>query len=405
MIKLLVRSLVSAVLLLSLTGRADIVQDLYSAEVPVADQTPAALASASRDALAEVLVKVSGTAGILRNPEIAKALGGARNQVQQYAYRRGEEPGELYARLEFDGNYVRQLVTAAGEPLWTANRPRVLVWLVLEDSEGRRFVEGESSPELLEVLLAEFGRRGLPVQQPLYDLADAAAITTDQAWRLDAGALRSASERYGTQDILAGRLAALSSGSWSGEWSYFYGGDRSNRASTGASPEAFAREGASMVAESMSARYAVASAGGSGAGVGMMVMGVERYADYAGIVAWLEGLELVDHANIERIQGDRILLRLHAAADAAQLAPIIELNPRFQPLSASAAGFDTGMEAATGTGIGSGTATGAGTVPGTGPEMGAGAGISAGSEMGAGTDMGARSRIETGTDLIYQWQS
>jgi hypothetical protein len=66
--------------------------------------------------------------------------------------------------------------------------------------------------------------------------------------------------------------------------------------------------------------------------VKLSVVGVFSYADYAGSVAWLEGLELIEHANIERIQGDRVELRLHAQADARQLAAIIELNERLVPL-------------------------------------------------------------------------
>jgi hypothetical protein len=65
----------------------------------------------------------------------------------------------------------------------------------------------------------------------------------------------------------------------------------------------------------------------------MSVVGVFSYADYAGIVAWLEGLELIEHANIQRIRGDRVELRLHAQADAGQLAAIIELNKRLVPLT------------------------------------------------------------------------
>ena len=332
MIKLLVRSLACAWLLaLVVSVRADVVEDLYWAEVAVADQSSKSLASAARDALADVLVKVSGSAAILRNPVIKESLGEARSQVVQYAYRRGEEADELFARFEFDDRFVSDLLVRAGEPLWTANRPRVLVWLVVEDQGARQFVDLDGSPELVEQLLAEFGRRGVPVQLPLYDLADAAAITTEQAWRLNASALRSASERYGVQDILAGRLAGLSSGSWAGEWTYLEGGERIDRAFTTPTTEAFARAGASLVAESMSARYAVAPAASGGVGVLMTVTGVERYADYAGIVAWLEGLELVEHANIEYLEGDRIQLRLHAGAAPAQLAPIIELNRRFRP--------------------------------------------------------------------------
>ena len=87
-----------------------------------------------------------------------------------------------------------------------------------------------------------------------------------------------------------------------------------------------------MVAESMASRYAIAPTGSDPRGVILSVQGVQRYGDYANIVAWLEGLELVEHANVERISGDLIEIRLIASADAAQLAALIELNQRLMQL-------------------------------------------------------------------------
>ncbi len=321
-------------LLVTASVRADMVRNLYSAQVPVADHSARALARASREALGEVLVKVSGSVDVLQYPSISAALGKARSHVQQYAYSRDEEnPQQLSARFEFDGSFVTRLVTQAGAPLWTANRPLVLVWMVVEDAGGRYFINSESAPDLVRQVLEEFARRGVPVQLPLFDLADSAALSPEQAWRLDGPALQAASARYDVQNIVAGRLAALTAGNLAGDWSYFYAGQRIDRSVTAPDAGTFVREGVAIVAEEMSARYAVTPSGTDEGGVRMSVVGVFSYADYAGIVAWLEGLELIEHANIERIQGDRVELRLHAQADAGQLAAIIELNERLVPLS------------------------------------------------------------------------
>jgi hypothetical protein len=57
--KAVARVLLPLLLLLTpLFLRAEIVRDLYSAQVPVADQGAQALARANRDARAEVLVEV-----------------------------------------------------------------------------------------------------------------------------------------------------------------------------------------------------------------------------------------------------------------------------------------------------------------------------------------------------------
>ena len=320
-------------LIAALPVTAETVRDLYSSQVPVADQSESALSNASRSALGEVMVKVSGHRDVLENPDVRAALGKARQHVLQYAYARskGEEKA-LEARFEFDSNWVVEVLTAAGEPLWTANRPSVLVWMIAEDEDGRYFVNQDTSPELANLVLEEFGRRGVPVRLPLFDLTDAAALSPAQAWRLDGGALKAASARYDVENVIAGRMVALSSGKTTGDWSYFFGDDRSDRSFTATGAEDFARRGASLVAESMASRYAVAPTGSDPGGITLSVQGVQRYSDYASIVAWLEGLELVEHANLERVGDDVIEIRLTASADPSQLAKLFKLNQRLSPL-------------------------------------------------------------------------
>ncbi|MBE9539720.1 MAG: DUF2066 domain-containing protein [Proteobacteria bacterium] len=323
-------------LTLSVNSFAAVVADLYSAEVAVADNSEAALTAGAKAALSEVLVKVSGSTDVLQNPVLQSALGNARNLVQQYAYTRQQgNSGELRARFEFDDSIISEMLGKAGAPLWTANRPSVLVWMVIEGPAGRQFLNRESSPEMLSRVTEDFARRGVPVQFPLYDLNDTAMISADEVWRLNAASLSGASQRYGVQHILAGRLAILSNGSWVGDWSYLADNSRIDRSIRVGDPEAFLQAGVSLVAEAMSAKYAVAPSTSASEGVKVLVSGVSNYSDYAGIVVWLEGLELIEVANVEQIRGDTIQLNLVAQADAGQLAAIIELNKRLLPVRSS----------------------------------------------------------------------
>lgn len=312
--------------------RADIVPDLYAAVVPVKDQGQSALAGASREALAQVLVKVSGTPAVLENPVITEGLGAARNKVQQYAYRQDEASGSgLTVRFEFDRGLVNELVTTAGEPLWTANRPPVLAWFVVENRDGALIVGRDTSPEEAEALLAAFGRRGVPVRLPLLDLQDTAALSPADVQALDEGKLREASARYDVDHIVAARINVLSTGENVGEWSYFFEDDRLDRQVNGAGFDTHLEAGVGVVATAMASLYAVAPVDGDGGGITMSVTGVMSYSDYAAILAWLESLELVGSAKVERVSGDRLDLRLDSRAEPAQLPQIIELNPRLRP--------------------------------------------------------------------------
>jgi hypothetical protein len=321
-----------ALLLFSGIARAEVIRDMYSAEVPVADQSSAELARASRLGLSVVLVKVSGSMEVLGNPVVREALGGGRNRLQRYAYNGDPgSPGSLLVTMLFDSAYITRLVIDAGLPLWTANRPMVLLWLVEEGDGGRQFVNVETEPAQVTTLRGEFSRRGVPVQLPLYDLSDTAALGPNQAWDLNSAALLQASARYNLENVLAGRFAQLATGQVAGEWVYLWQDQRLKRSVTAENEKLFLREGVALVAEAMAARYAMAATANEG-GLTLSVTGVTGYADYAAIVAWMEGLELVERANIEQVEGDVILLRLQAQADAAQLATIIELNKRLIPI-------------------------------------------------------------------------
>jgi hypothetical protein len=189
------------------------------------------------------------------------------------------------------------------------------------------------NPELAAQLLTEFDRRGVPARLPLYDLLDTTAITLEDVWGQRSDRIVAASARYGVEDVLVGRAVAVSTGQWAGDWSYLGSARRLDRSSDAPDARGFLQQGVSMVAEEMASRYAVAPSGAVDDRVAMVVSGVLEFSDYAAIVNWLESLELIEHANVQYISGDRIELALDAGAAGAQLATIIELNKRLQPVS------------------------------------------------------------------------
>lgn len=324
--------LVVAVLAPGGAARAEVVKNLYQGQVPVADRSEKELARTAREALTQVLVKVSGSTEVLTLPAVAESLRDALSVAQQFSYARTGNPEQpLAARFEFDPGWVSGLLTRAGAPLWTANRPTVLVWLAQDTPQGRQFVSRDTAPALVERLEASFERRGVPLRFPLFDLADSAAITPAQAWRLNETVLRHASSRYKADEILAGRLTQLSSGDWLGDWAYLSSHGRIDRSTTPESIDDFLDSGAALVADDMAARYAVKAGAAPASGVPMVVGNVRSYADYAAIVSWLEGLEVIDQASPEQIDGDRLRLRLSATVDAAQLSAIIEINRHLVP--------------------------------------------------------------------------
>ncbi|MFK8047861.1 MAG: DUF2066 domain-containing protein [Halioglobus sp.] len=326
--------IIACLMLVCSSTQAVVVDNLYEAEVPVADHGAEALEQASLLALQQVFIKVSGSVNVLENPVILTELEKARSYVQQYSYTRDQDAdGDLSAKFEFDGAVISKLVVSSGAPFWTANRPTVLVWVVVQNASGKQFVGADSQSAVLDAIQKSFSTRGVPLRVPLLDLEDTAALKVDEVWRLRAPPLLAASVRYGVQDILAGRITELSTGEWLGDWAYISGNNRVDRTASADSIDTFMNSGASLVAEQMARNYSVAASQADVGGVLMSVRGVNQYSDYAKIVSWLESLELIQHANVEEIEGDEIRLRLTAQAQASRLRKIIELNRKLSPLS------------------------------------------------------------------------
>lgn len=315
------------VLLLPLGASAAIVQDLYSAQVPVNDRSAPSLEEGAKAALAQVLVKVSGSSGVLGSPDVQTALKSARSRVQTYVYAKGRASDDLpQVRFEFAASYITDLVKQSGAPLWTANRPAVLAWIVLQEDNRQRFLNEDADGSLASALKAEFSRRGLILQLPLHDVRDANALRAADAWSRVSAKLRGASDRYGVKDIAVARVKPGTDGEYSADWAYLFNGERLTASSRAGDAGLVMSRGADLIADSMASRYAVRPSSGEMQVVRMEVSGVFEYADYAGVVRWLRSLEPINYANLERMQGDRLMLVLGTRANPNSLRSIIELN-------------------------------------------------------------------------------
>jgi hypothetical protein len=337
---LLVCRLLLTALLACATDWAGAAVEIYSARLPVASRDAAVLRDARRLALESVIIKSSGVADVAALPAVRRALGNAQNYLLGYSYEAGAD-GELFLRFDFDEAAVQGILRDADLPLWTVNRPTVLAWVVISDGRERVFLSGSTTPDAHAALRSSFDRRGVPLQLPLLDLQDYAAISPGAAWRQVSADLIEASGRYRDRLILAGRIARLSGGRWTGDWRFFDQGRWVTRLVSEDSVGAFMDAGAALVAETLAQRYAVTLQAGADQRHRVSFRGVRRYADVRALQQALENLEAVRRVVPERLLGDSLSLRVDAEADLAQLARIIELDRRFVATPAPAG--ETGL--------------------------------------------------------------
>jgi len=313
---------------------ADVLVDLYESEIWVPDRTDVTFNKAIEKGLSKVIVKLSGDKAVLELPKIIQLTNSARSLLVRYGYSEKEGNEKLFLKVEFDKDEVLKKLVAAGAPIWTANRSPVMALLVFQDQFGRTFLDSESVNDLRIELEEAFSERGVPLRYPLLDLTDYEVLSVDSVWDKNKEPFQHVIDRYGIEDILVGRLSQLSSGQWIGEWIYQDDEKEISRFIDLVDSRGMFATGADLVAEAMASRFSVKSLhSDDSTGPILRVVGIEGFGDYMSLVSWLERVEVIEYANLDRIVNNVMEFRLTSVASIADLSKIINLNSDLIPLS------------------------------------------------------------------------
>lgn len=327
--------LLFALIQLALPLRAEQVEGLYDVVVPVKAQSSRELSTATRAGLKKVLVRISGKASVIKQPAIASALGRAANFVRQYGYesRPGEEEGseQMEVFIEFEQQLIDQLLRSSGQPMWSSNRPSMLVWLAIEDEAGRRFATVDQDADIIDAIKDHARRRGLAIKLPLLDLEDMVAMSVGDLWQLNVRKSNTAVERYRTDALLLGRVTRLTNGEWLGRWSYENNGQQATFEGEAVSADDYISSAIDQIADWMADQYAVVPVSMANEGIILRVTGVHSFVDYARTIRYLESVAAIRHANTVFVEGDEIIVQLLADGIKSQLQQALALGKQLEP--------------------------------------------------------------------------
>ena len=298
---------------------------LYAAQVPLDPEEADPRAVAYETALAEVLLRISGSV-ISSDPELFELLfPNPASYVVQY------RPGpDDTLWVSFDGDAVEDVLRRNGQTVWGNDRPLTLGWLAVDWGRGEREIIGADDPErsddearsidrnrlLRQRVLDIAERRGLPVAFPLLDTEDLARVSFSDIWGGFDELVIAASERYEANSVLIGRIRPESS--QRNRWSYYFAGEQ--RVWNG-EPELVI----SLVADQLAAEFAI---GGDAPleTVELSITGITSVDAYGSVQRILSGLNVVDSFTIAAVEGDRIRYRVISHGGADRLARALRLS-------------------------------------------------------------------------------
>lgn len=305
---------------------ADVIDWLYDVEVPVATQSSSDTQAAAARAFATVLTRVTGLKVIPRNPMVTAAL---RNPGRFYArYRFVQKAGgakdavdqQTVLEVGFDPRTVQDLVRSAALPIWSANRPRVLAWIVLEEDVPILAASDDTAP-WVRTIKARSRDRGLLVQLPLMDLADRERISGSTVSGGFSEQILGASERYGAQYVLTARIWMDRGGLWHGAGGLMFEGRQTNFAHEGETRDQVCEKLLDAVADELVQRFVVF--GLHTEGISIWVSGVRSVSEYGSLLRYLQSLEFIDRVDVAEVSINQIRIVVHTRSTLSRLSELL----------------------------------------------------------------------------------
>ena len=202
-------------------------EKLYTVRQPVDDQSESNRQQAARQALLEVLSRVTGLGTIPRNQPINSALARPDRFYSEYVFVRSDQANSqdgtaaLALEVRFQEQAILKLVRTARLPIWWSGRPLSMAWMVVEQDGQRSLLRDGGQLELGQAMHRQARKRGLPVALPLLDLQDSLQVSSGIVWGNFLPTLIRATDRYGINQLIVGRMRAetvddqtLYSGDW-----------------------------------------------------------------------------------------------------------------------------------------------------------------------------------------------
>lgn len=302
-----------ALLMLPLQLQADVVNDLYLAEVPVTSQDRQEREEAVRTGLSQVLVRVTGSNQVLSAPGIEAALTQPTRYVQRFRYQKQQlaEQTQLTLWVRYDEGVISKLLQDNQMPVWGRTRPTTLIWLVVDDRRKRNLISNDNKEDEAHQIIEEQAKlRGLPLRFPLYDLADRTNLSMTDLWGNFEEAILQASSRYQTEAVLVGRVYRSSANSWSGRWTLYSEGRQQNWQTSGESLSVALLPGISQTTEILAQRYAQVENVLTSDQLRVKILGVNGLPAYERVVRYLGSLDAISQVQPRTLSDDGVVFML-----------------------------------------------------------------------------------------------
>ena len=318
---------------------AEEVENLYVSLVAVADQSAEAKQLGISEALKNVLVKLTGNGEILELSRLRPSFDNASTYIDALSFedlpaasnRASQDliDTPIGLRVSFSRSAIDELIRNNQLPVLPSNRPKLLVWVVIDDSAtGREFLGQDSSSladnnigaDIITELSEVMKERGIPYMLPTFDLEDQLALPIESAWNLQADKIQSASQRYSADGWVALRFYRTSIGDVRGAWVYQVAGRRQLGDFNAERDQPLITSAVNNILNSLTGSFSyIPIPRGDTNSLLVNITGINTYSDYQRVNEHFKKLEIVSSFDLFSTRESQITLSVSAEGGAALL--------------------------------------------------------------------------------------
>jgi len=326
----------SALLLLMLITaplNAALVEDLFTVELPVPDQTTSQRLDTFSQALKLVLVKVGGSSEALADPRLARPLKSSSRYVQQFRYvvrkdAAAEEfdSGQMFLRVVFNQELVENLLRENDISVWGKERPSTLLLISFDVNKKASLVSSDTTSELVEELDDITHKHGLPVLFPLLDLEDRLTLGIQDVIDSNDENIDALAARYTPDSVMSGQLIGRVGRGWRGVWQLRFADQLFRWEFQAASRQDVLNQAIDQLAKTLASEYALESYLAFEQDVLFSVDQVSLIGDHIKVLAYLQSLDAIEAARLVLVEDDKVTYRVKLRNTADDLHRLINLG-------------------------------------------------------------------------------
>jgi uncharacterized protein len=316
------------------------VPGLYQATASVSDESTPKRKRAIKQALIQVLVKLTGDRNISKSSGINTLIERPERFVQQFRYQQTTTQGERQVQsqqlwVQFDETALNDALRSYGLNIWGKERPSILVWLAHEVDAARSLVSFEESPEYLTILEQRASSRGVSLLFPLLDLEDTSRMSVSDVWGGFKEPVLNASHRYQSDVVLTCKLIQILPTLWESHWSAYIGSQEIHWTSQGELPEIVLEEGVDELVDRLATQYANTGSTRTEV-IELLISDINNLDEYARALSYLESLQSVTTVQVKRVSSDEVMFEIISHGGLTAINQTIALGKTLELVSNSA---------------------------------------------------------------------